>query len=1205
MRHCILTILLLLLAALAALGDGTKQLMPNCGTEAAPAAKGYCYLALGSREGASGPSRPFARYQHSSSKKSCSDENRLYFRISNTNETVYLGFGGYRNNGGSISNTPTGNAGDVLYRIKKSSTDNGYDGSDESHAGSDVIVKAEAALPSTEPNGLITSYANAYYGPKTLSFNGGTKGYTPITITGLAAGLYYIEFDIGCDYDVASGNPFDIEWFDITVATKKKNIPAVDSVINGRVYSKAWGLNANAADHEVWATFYTYSTDFYTSKVYLAGVMPFRFVFGCNSYGSIDTASTEKNRQSYPAVNSFKPEYLVFLTSPDTVSYGTAKLPNIPTGLTFSGDAITCEDLVFVIKLLYKESSTIELFLDGENGEKVLVEKLDATKVKNRGYHYPWKDNKEIKTPGYHYYVPVADGCTRRYKLSLFDHRFTIADTLMNVGDKTIGTIDPATTINWSTPLGSANNPILIRDKTDLNELSSALSDERDFHYTVDPFYVAPGNTSVSRIFNISGGSTGFQGVHFYVTAPSDSISLVGWQGIGTATNPFKGVFRCGKYNPDPASNNTNSTETQNVGDQDTIVFKNAENPLFNYCDGATIDNIHVKGTISAYEEPLSSEIPTGFGAICNYATNTTFSHCTNATSLSITKEANTISVGGIVGIATNCTIDSCSNNISISAGTPTAGGIVGTLNGGSVNFCYNVGTINAVTDAGGIIGNASGNNTVTNSRNIGSVSAQSMGGIVGYSASTALTLSDCSNSGTISSGANAGGMIGNGTPNGTISYCYNSGIILGTTRSDALANPTIFTINTNSYGTTDGSNSTISPTDLATSTGHFYSDANGQGIWATVCSGKTWRNEEAGRLFKNDSLFYITWDGKYDNGDCVTGTLTVDYQKNSGVTHFPFYDAENINLSTSLKGIVVYRISPIQDSLKSKPEYVHLPKNYYQTDSVSSTEQGIELPLYWDDRRISKSGACTEVDYGITKSNTCWGIENVSTGGDLGSTGGHIFPIKDFGDKNTMNTWWNGVEVHGLSKLILYENSPAVLMPIELDTWIVTNLRKSVFLEWSTATETNNDFFTIERSINGTTWLPIGTMDGAGTTSIAHEYSFEDAKPLNGISYYRIKQTDYNGAFSYTSIKCVNRPTDSDNAFIAYSNELLNAFIIEGEQIAACPIELYTITGIKVSNVSFNTVSSSKVIITIKDIPAGSYFIRTCNTHKVVVKNW
>ena len=70
------------------------------------------------------------------------------------------------------------------------------------------------------------------------------------------------------------------------------------------------------------------------------------------------------------------------------------------------------------------------------------------------------------------------------------------------------------------------------------------------------------------------------------------------------------------------------------------------------------------------------------------------------------------------------------------------------------------------------------------------------------------------------------------------------------------------------------------------------------------------------------------------------------------------------------MKGMVVYRISPIQDTLKNQPEYTSLPENFYQTEVFSSTEKGIELPLYWDDTRISQSGACTadvEGTYGNT----------------------------------------------------------------------------------------------------------------------------------------------------------------------------------------------------------------------------------------------
>ena len=188
---------------------------------------------------------------------------------------------------------------------------------------------------------------------------------------------------------------------------------------------------------------------------------------------------------------------------------------------------------------------------------------------------------------------------------------------------------------------------------------------------------------------------------------------------------------------------------------------------------------------------------------------------------------------------------------------------------------------------------------------------------------------------------------------------------------------------------------------------------------------------------------------------------------------------------------------------------------------------------------------------------------------------------------------------------LLIASNTFAHPLPIELDTWEVTTLSKSVFLEWSTATETNNDIFTIERSDNGITWSEIGIIEGSGTTSTAKQYSFEDTKPIDGTSYYRLKQTDFNGDYSYTSVKCITRAEDNDNAFIAYSNTVINAFILEGEQIAAYPIELYSIMGKKISAVLFNTINASKVVISIQNIPSGTYVIKACNTTKTIVKNW
>lgn len=78
------------------------------------------------------------------------------------------------------------------------------------------------------------------------------------------------------------------------------------------------------------------------------------------------------------------------------------------------------------------------------------------------------------------------------------------------------------------------------------------------------------------------------------------------------------------------------------------------------------------------------------------------------------------------------------------------------------------------------------------------------------------------------------------------------------------------------------------------------------------------------------------------------------------------------------------------------------------------------------------------------------------------------------------------------------------------------------VKIDWVTADETNNAFFTVERSANGLEFETIGTIAGAGNSEVENRYSLIDTKPLRGNNFYRLKQTDFNGEFSYSEIKRV-----------------------------------------------------------------------------------
>lgn len=72
-----------------------------------------------------------------------------------------------------------------------------------------------------------------------------------------------------------------------------------------------------------------------------------------------------------------------------------------------------------------------------------------------------------------------------------------------------------------------------------------------------------------------------------------------------------------------------------------------------------------------------------------------------------------------------------------------------------------------------------------------------------------------------------------------------------------------------------------------------------------------------------------------------------------------------------------------------------------------------------------------------------------------------------------------------------------------------------------------NNDFFTIERSVDGVNFEEIGKVSGNGNSSKINNYKLTDFEPLKGVSYYRLKQTDFDGGFEYFNLITVNFKRD------------------------------------------------------------------------------
>jgi hypothetical protein len=105
-----------------------------------------------------------------------------------------------------------------------------------------------------------------------------------------------------------------------------------------------------------------------------------------------------------------------------------------------------------------------------------------------------------------------------------------------------------------------------------------------------------------------------------------------------------------------------------------------------------------------------------------------------------------------------------------------------------------------------------------------------------------------------------------------------------------------------------------------------------------------------------------------------------------------------------------------------------------------------------------------------------------------------------------------------------------AAALPISLLSFTAKPQTSRVRLDWSTASEENNDYFTIERSIDGEHFYELFRKQGAGVSTTNLYYFGYDNQPVEGISYYRLKQTDYNGQFAYSDIESVNFNGKSSN---------------------------------------------------------------------------
>ncbi len=119
--------------------------------------------------------------------------------------------------------------------------------------------------------------------------------------------------------------------------------------------------------------------------------------------------------------------------------------------------------------------------------------------------------------------------------------------------------------------------------------------------------------------------------------------------------------------------------------------------------------------------------------------------------------------------------------------------------------------------------------------------------------------------------------------------------------------------------------------------------------------------------------------------------------------------------------------------------------------------------------------------------------------------------------------------------------------LPIQLQYFECNSNDQDITLYWSTATETNNKYFTIERSGNGINFYSIATVPGAGNSIFPKYYEYKDTVPLKGDNYYRLSQTDfYDNTQQDYVIVCNPNTTEANDSLVIYPNPSLGIFSIQ-----------------------------------------------------------
>lgn len=172
--------------------------------------------------------------------------------------------------------------------------------------------------------------------------------------------------------------------------------------------------------------------------------------------------------------------------------------------------------------------------------------------------------------------------------------------------------------------------------------------------------------------------------------------------------------------------------------------------------------------------------------------------------------------------------------------------------------------------------------------------------------------------------------------------------------------------------------------------------------------------------------------------------------------------------------------------------------------------------------------------------------------------------------------------------------------LPIELISFEGRNNGNNNILYWTTASEINNNYFSLLRSNTGSDFEIIGNVDGAGSSTHSLNYSFIDGDPFHGINYYQLQQTDFNGSTTFSNIIAVKNVNDNFNTLTFSPNpvsDYIQLFNVEHSELLH--VEVLNALG----EVVYGSVFSERM--NVSHLSPGIYYLKLSDSSRSVLRKF